>query len=159
MRRGNAVALLVGSIWLANAAGVTSEDGANGATLAGTWTGKKDEWQAGNCSGGDKDLAVRLIIGVQPDGELTANVMTARTFQGQSLRQSSQWHGQFSAPDKVEFAETKLASCRGEDREYTLRLRGKIRTKDGKLRLVLDGKDETCPEMGCVFHERFTLER
>lgn len=123
--------------------------------LAGVWTGKRDTWPVGDCSGGKKGAPVRLTLEALEDGGFSGVAETGPGF----IVLESRWRARPASADKWDVTLTVHGTCHGVRREYDVALRGRARTDNGKTRLVVEGKNTVCPELRCSFGTRYTLER
>jgi len=125
------------------------------ARLSGVWSGKRSTQEVGNCgmSGGGKNL--RVTLDVKSDGSFTATEARAPDYK----TVGPPWQGHVAPGGIVDADRSAYAVCKGEKREYRIRLAGKVWTDKARLRLRLEGEDAPCPQYSCYFKLKYTLDR
>jgi hypothetical protein len=130
----------------------TPRSGKAPASLSGLWTGVSKTVQMGSCRfvGGDERVTLALVV--KADG----------SFSGVLTRESTgsvPWNGMIRPGGALEAITKSQANCNGRQRNYDITLSGKVTEEEATRRLVVDGEDAMCPEMGCSFGREFILTR
>jgi hypothetical protein len=120
--------------------------------LSGLWTGTIVFVQMGSCTMGGDSIAtspVEMDWDVSRSGALTV----VEDPSGRILKGTTE-------PDStVRLRETTPITCNGVTRTMTADYEGKVVFRNSALELDMEGTEEWCPDMGCVFRVRYEISK
>jgi hypothetical protein len=124
-------------------------------SLSGVWEGTHNTYKMGRCSIDSSDRSVWITLDIAPDGTFKAAV----SLRGPKDGKARTWTGQFDKENRFRATETTRAYCGNQKREYKVKYSGKVIEKEGKLWLEIEGKEEACPDQGCIFKVSYRVTK
>jgi hypothetical protein len=120
-------------------------------SLDGVWEGPRKRTPVGACSNrGPRDTTITFWT--ESDGTLHGRFTVAGGAPGEMDLKGA------VAGEDIVIEAPRVATCAGDQRRYTVTLKGGVRTSaDGKRVLKLAGFDSACAALGCSFRDEYTL--
>jgi hypothetical protein len=131
--------------------GLAAEEAFPLSHLSGTWVGRYDSVQTGECGHTDgEDVAVVLTIAVTDDGDIEVKNGPGAVL-GTGTVSAATWRVDLHNS-------TAAAKCGEEPRDYEIHYTGFFRREGDDLRLQFEGQNDPCPPR-CRFLDRYRVKK